>query len=100
MSRQRAREELSFSRSVHREKWMVQVGTHCRLTWGAQLNRPRLSVSSVKWGHLSLTGGPHAKALEQCLALDEGSRNALRDCYGYKASFLRVAVLMLTPRLR
>ena len=44
--------------------------------------------------------GPHAKALEQCLALDEGSRNALRDRYGYKASFLPVAVLMLTPRLR
>lgn len=58
VSRQRVREELSFSRSVHREKWMVQVGTHCRLTWGAQPNRPRLSVSSVKWGHLSLAGGP------------------------------------------
>ena len=78
MSRQRAREEPSFSHSIHGVKWTPQVGCALSFDPGCMTEPPSAPVSSMKWGrHLSLAGGPHAKALEQRLALDEGSRSLL-----------------------
>lgn len=78
MSRQRAREEPSFSHSVHGAKWTPRVGCPLSFDLGCVTELPSAPVSSMKWGrHLSLAGGPRAETLEQRLALDEGSRSAL-----------------------